>query len=74
MRVRHWLFDHRKYVVSDIRMPGRSGLDFLQVLHQRHPLIPVIIMTAYSDLESAVSAFRAAHSNTCPNRLTSTMP
>ncbi|MDX8379971.1 MAG: nitrogen regulation protein NR(I) [Gallionella sp.] len=45
-------------VVSDIRMPGRSGLDFLQQLHQRHPLIPVIIMTAYSDLESAVSAFQ----------------
>ena len=45
-------------VVSDIRMPGRSGLEFLQELHQRHPLIPVIIMTAYSDLESAVSAFQ----------------
>ena len=45
-------------VVSDIRMPGSSGLDFLQALHQRHPLVPVIIMTAYSDLESAVSAFQ----------------
>jgi len=45
-------------VVSDIRMPGSSGLEFLQILHQRHPLIPVIIMTAYSDLESAVSAFQ----------------
>src|SRR5574340_723917 len=45
-------------VVSDIRMPGSSGLDFLQALHQRHPLIPAIIMTAYSDLESAVSAFQ----------------
>ena len=45
-------------VVSDIRMPGSSGLDFLQTLHQRFPLIPVIIMTAYSDLESAVSAFQ----------------
>jgi len=45
-------------VVSDIRMPGSSGLDFLQALHQRYPLIPVIIMTAYSDLESAVSAFQ----------------
>ena len=45
-------------VVSDIRMPGRSGLDFLQLLHERYPLIPVIIMTAYSDLESAVSAFQ----------------
>ncbi|MDH4286903.1 MAG: response regulator, partial [Gallionella sp.] len=45
-------------VVSDIRMPGSSGLEFLQALHQRHPLIPAIIMTAYSDLESAVSAFQ----------------
>ncbi|MBI5429785.1 MAG: nitrogen regulation protein NR(I) [Nitrosomonadales bacterium] len=45
-------------VVSDIRMPGSSGLDFLHALHQRYPHIPVIIMTAYSDLESAVSAFQ----------------
>ena len=45
-------------VVSDIRMPGSSGLDFLESLHKRYPQIPVIIMTAYSDLESAVSAFQ----------------
>jgi two-component system nitrogen regulation response regulator GlnG len=45
-------------VVSDIRMPGKSGLDFLQALHQRFPNIPAIIMTAYSDLESAVTAFQ----------------
>lgn len=50
--------DIPQVVVSDIRMPGKSGLDFLEVLHQRYPLIPVIIMTAYSDLESAVSAFQ----------------
>ncbi|ADL54099.1 nitrogen regulation protein NR(I) [Gallionella capsiferriformans] len=50
--------DMPQVVVSDIRMPGISGLDFLQTLHERHPLIPVIIMTAYSDLESAVSAFQ----------------
>lgn len=50
--------DLPQVVVSDIRMPGSSGLDFLQTLHQRHPLIPAIIMTAYSDLESAVSAFQ----------------
>jgi two-component system nitrogen regulation response regulator GlnG len=50
--------DIPQVVVSDIRMPGSSGLDFLQTLHQRYPLIPVIIMTAYSDLESAVSAFQ----------------
>ena len=45
-------------VVSDIRMPNGSGLDFLQEIKQRHPDIPVIIMTAYSDLESAVAAFQ----------------
>ncbi len=45
-------------VVSDIRMPGQSGLDFLEQLKSRYPDIPVIIMTAYSDLESAVAAFQ----------------
>ena len=50
--------DLPQVVVSDIRMPGSSGLDFLQALHQRYPLVPVVIMTAYSDLESAVSAFQ----------------
>ncbi len=45
-------------VVSDIRMPGESGLELLQQAKQRFPLMPVIIMTAYSDLESAVAAFQ----------------
>lgn len=45
-------------VISDIRMPGHSGLDLLQNLRERFPNLPVIIMTAYSDLESAVSAFQ----------------
>jgi two-component system nitrogen regulation response regulator GlnG len=45
-------------VVSDIRMPNGSGLDFLSEIKQRYPDIPVIIMTAYSDLESAVAAFQ----------------
>lgn len=45
-------------VVSDIHMPGGSGLDLLQQLSARIPRIPVIIMTAYSDLESAVAAFQ----------------
>ncbi|MHB1299518.1 MAG: nitrogen regulation protein NR(I) [Burkholderiales bacterium] len=45
-------------VVSDIQMPGGSGLDLLQTLKLRNPELPVIIMTAYSDLESAVSAFQ----------------
>jgi len=45
-------------VVSDIRMPNGSGLDFLTEIKQKYPDIPVIIMTAYSDLESAVAAFQ----------------
>jgi two-component system, NtrC family, nitrogen regulation response regulator GlnG len=45
-------------VVSDIRMPGLSGLDFMQKLRARAPSTPIIIMTAYSDLESAVAAFQ----------------
>ncbi len=45
-------------LVSDIRMPGGSGIDLLTQVKQRHPGLPVIIMTAYSDLDSAVSAFQ----------------
>lgn len=45
-------------VVSDIRMPGESGLELLQQAKALHPSLPVIIMTAYSDLESAVTAFQ----------------
>jgi len=50
--------DTPQVVVSDIRMPGTSGLELLQQLKERLPGVPVIIMTAYSDLESAVSAFQ----------------
>jgi len=45
-------------LVSDIRMPGTSGIELLQEVKRRFPGLPVIIMTAYSDLESAVSAFQ----------------
>ncbi len=45
-------------LVSDIRMPGGSGIDLLAKVKQRLPGLPVIIMTAYSDLDSAVSAFQ----------------
>ena len=45
-------------LVSDIRMPGASGLDLLRQVKQSHPELPVIIMTAYSDLDSAVAAFQ----------------
>ena len=45
-------------LVSDIRMPGESGLVLLKKIKERFPTLPVIIMTAYSDLDSAVSAFQ----------------
>ena len=45
-------------LVSDVRMPGQSGIELLQEVKQKHPAVPVIVMTAYSDLESAVAAFQ----------------
>jgi len=50
--------DMPQVLVSDIRMPGGSGLDLLSQVKERLPGLPVIIMTAYSDLDSAVSAFQ----------------
>ncbi|WP_175998187.1 nitrogen regulation protein NR(I) [Burkholderia stabilis] len=52
--------DHEtpQVLVSDIRMPGGSGLELLQAMHERLPGLPVIIMTAFSDLDSAVAAFQ----------------
>ncbi|MCG9729502.1 nitrogen regulation protein NR(I) [Shewanella sp. Isolate13] len=46
-------------IVSDIRMPGTDGLTLLERLQNHYPHIPVIIMTAHSDLDSAVSAYQA---------------
>ncbi len=50
--------DSPQVLVSDIRMPGGSGLDLLEKVKARFPGLPVIIMTAFSDLDSAVSAFQ----------------
>ena len=50
--------DTPQVLVSDIRMPGGSGLELLGQLRQRLPGLPVIIMTAFSDLDSAVAAFQ----------------
>ena len=50
--------DAPQVLVSDIRMPGGSGIDLLGKVKARLPGLPVIIMTAYSDLDSAVSAFQ----------------
>ena len=45
-------------IVTDIRMPGTSGLEMLEVLGREAPDLPVIVMTAHSDLDSAVSAYQ----------------
>ncbi len=45
-------------LITDIRMPGTSGLELLQQINNEHPSLPVIIMTAHSDLDSAVSAYQ----------------
>jgi len=49
--------DRPDVILSDIRMPGIDGLDLLSQVKARYPTLPVIIMTAHSDLDSAVSAF-----------------
>ncbi|MGE5625489.1 MAG: nitrogen regulation protein NR(I) [Bacillota bacterium] len=45
-------------LVTDVRLPGESGFEFLQSLHQEHPKLPVIVVTAHADLESAVAAYQ----------------
>ncbi|MCC6076306.1 nitrogen regulation protein NR(I) [Pseudomonas sp. GCM10022188] len=45
-------------ILSDIRMPGTSGLDLLAQIRELYPRLPVIVMTAHSDLESAVAAYQ----------------
>ena len=59
--------DEPQTMVSDIRMPGGSGIDLLAKVRERLPGLPVIIMTAYSDLDSASLPSRAAPSSTCPS-------
>jgi len=46
-------------IISDVRMPGIDGLTLMEKIHQRFPLIPIIIMTAHSDLDSAVNAYQS---------------
>jgi len=46
-------------IISDVRMPGMDGLTLMEKIHQRYPNIPIIIMTAHSDLDSAVNAYQS---------------
>ena len=61
--------DGPQILVSDIRMPGGSGLQLLEQVKARLPGLPVIIMTAYSDLDSAVNAFQGGAFEYCPSPL-----
>lgn len=50
--------DRPDVLITDIRMPGRSGLELLSEIHDSQPELPVIVMTAHSDLDSAVAAYQ----------------
>ena len=46
-------------LITDIRMPGMSGLALLERLSHSHPALPIIVITAHSDLENAVAAYKS---------------
>jgi two-component system, NtrC family, nitrogen regulation response regulator GlnG len=56
-------------LLTDIRMPEMDGLALLERVHQRYPTLPIIVMTAHSDLESAVAAFHSGAFEYLPNPL-----
>ena len=53
-------------ILSDIHMPGKSGLEMLSEIKKSYPKLPIIIMTAYSDLDSAVASFQGGASEYLP--------
>ena len=55
--INHFNHDMPDLIISDIKMPGESGLQFLEKVKAKFPNIPVIIMTAFSDLDSAVDSY-----------------
>lgn len=52
-------FEQPDIIISDIRMPEMTGLELMGKVHATHPDLPIIIMTAHSDLDSAVNAYQA---------------
>ncbi|MGA0121297.1 MAG: sigma-54-dependent transcriptional regulator, partial [Methylophilaceae bacterium] len=55
--INHFNHDLPDLIISDIKMPGESGLQFLEKVKTKFPNIPIIIMTAFSDLDSAVDSY-----------------
>jgi two-component system, NtrC family, nitrogen regulation response regulator GlnG len=56
----HHLHDERPIaVLTDVRMPGMDGIDFIARIHEAYPELPVIVMTAHSDLDSAINAYQS---------------
>jgi two-component system, NtrC family, nitrogen regulation response regulator GlnG len=56
----HHLHDERPIaVLTDVRMPGMDGMDFIERIHAAYPDLPVIVMTAHSDLDSAINAYQS---------------
>lgn len=45
-------------IITDVRMPGMDGFEFLEKVQTQHPELPVIVMTAHSDLDNAVHAYQ----------------
>ncbi len=56
----HHLDDERPIaVITDVRMPGTDGMEFIDRIHAAYPELPVIVMTAHSDLDSAINAYQS---------------
>ena len=45
-------------IISDVRMPGKSGIEMLENVKREYPKIPIIIMTAFSDLDTTVNSLQ----------------
>src|ERR1700678_1717304 len=50
-------------VVTDLKLPGMSGLDFLHAIKRQHAALPVVVMTAFGTVETAVEAMKAGASD-----------
>jgi len=55
--------DHVDLVLLDIKMPGPSGFDMLEMIQRRHPSLPVVMLTAFNDLDTGMKAIRAGASD-----------